>query len=502
MNILYLIPDTNVFIQCRQFEEFGWDEWSSKFDEVQIVICRPVQRQIDNLKYRGNGRVGKRARRTNSLIGQILGSGKHYVEITQTSPRVKLSLDVSCSPSPELAKHLDYSEVDNKIVGCLHAFRELRSGVDARLLTNDIGVMATAEMLSLPYERVREDWLLEPESSTEARKIKKLQAENKQLRDKEPQFQLKCLDDDENVTEEITVEASLFRPLSDDDVHEVLYRIRTRFPIAEDFGSRERATRRQKSFGILLDQEMYTPASDEEIAAYRDQGYPDWLQQCETKLRELHNALQIAEGPPEFCIVAENIGTRPGKDVLVTFSAKGKFQIRPPPWNDEHEHQAEDDDSKSIHSDTATLKLPDPPVPPRGEWSSELGQYGDVLGHFDRLHKNLTRMQHVPSVLSARPERDPNEFYYKGGRPENAGAGFSLQCRQWRHNIGEEQFIGELFFDRDAGDVEGSLECEIHAENLANPVKEAIRVRIHVRPVSARESSDKLVAELIANELE
>ena len=498
MNTLYLIPDTNVFIQCRPFEEFGWDQWYCDYDEVQIVICRPVQRQIDNLKYKGNGRVGKRARKANSMIGQILDSGNRYLEINQTGPRVNLSLDFSFNPSAVLANHLDYSDVDNQIVGYLHAFRELHAGVESRLLTNDIGVMATAEMLNLPYDRVRPGWLLEPESSNEARRIKKLEAENKRLREKEPQFRVKCLDDDGNESHDITVEASLFLPLTHDDVHELMNRIRVRFPIAVDFGSREHATRRQRSFGILSNPEVYTPASDDDIAAYRDQKYPDWLEKCETKLRKLHDALQIAEGPPEFCIVAENAGTRPGKDVLVTFSANGEFQIRPPPWNDEHEEQEEDNDSKSIRSDTDTLKLPDPPVPPRGQWSAELGRYGDVFGHFDRLHRNLTGVHHIPSLLDPRPERDPNEFYYKGGRPENAGAGFSLQCGQWRHSIGEEQFIGELFFDHEAGDVTASLECEIHAENLATPVKLTIPVNISVKPVSARESADKLVADLIA----
>ena len=117
MKILYLFPDTNVFIQCRPLEELGWDIWSSSFERVHVIVCRPVQRQIDYLKYRGNNRVSQRARKTHSLIGKILSSAECYRTIRETKPQVKLLLDVSWKPSPQLKDRLDYSEVDDQVVG-------------------------------------------------------------------------------------------------------------------------------------------------------------------------------------------------------------------------------------------------------------------------------------------------------------------------------------------------------------------------------------------------
>ena len=501
VKILYLFPDTNVFIQCRPLEEFGWDKWSSSFEEVHIIVCRPVQREIDELKYRGNDRVRKRARKTHSLIGQVLSSPERYRTIRETGPRVKFLLNVSLKPSPQLKDRLDYSEVDDQIVGCLHAFGTKHPDLDARLLTYDSGPMATAQMLSLPYERVRDEWLLPPESTVEARKIKKLEREISALRSKEPQFRVSCPDDEENETTAIEIEFTRFEPLSDDDVHKLLRRLRTRFPMAQDFGSRERAKRDQNLFGIAKMQRVYTPASDEDIANYVDREYPVWLQECETRLRDLHNSLQIAEGPPEFCITAKNVGTSPGKDVFVTIAAMGKFKIRPPPWMDEDEDQNEGDDSKSIISATGTSMLPVPPAPPRGEWSSGLGRYGAVFSQFDQLQKILQSSHHMPSLVGARPpQRDPNAFYFKGGRPTIAGAAFSLTCDQWRHGIGEELFPGEIFFDLEAHEVKGALDCEIHAENLVEPVRKTIPVRIHVTGVSARESAEIVVDELIAHQ--
>lgn len=47
--ILYLFADTNLFIQCRALVELDWSAWAS-FDEVHVIVSRPVQREIDYRK--------------------------------------------------------------------------------------------------------------------------------------------------------------------------------------------------------------------------------------------------------------------------------------------------------------------------------------------------------------------------------------------------------------------------------------------------------------------
>ena len=54
---LYLFPDTNVFIQCRPLNEVDWSEWMNH-DEVHLIVCQPIQRELDKHKNRGNDRVG------------------------------------------------------------------------------------------------------------------------------------------------------------------------------------------------------------------------------------------------------------------------------------------------------------------------------------------------------------------------------------------------------------------------------------------------------------
>jgi len=79
--ILYLFPDTNLFIQCRPLSELGWDRWGA-FDEIHLIVSRPVQAEIDKHKNRGNDRVAKRARTASSLLREIIGhEGDRYLYI-------------------------------------------------------------------------------------------------------------------------------------------------------------------------------------------------------------------------------------------------------------------------------------------------------------------------------------------------------------------------------------------------------------------------------------
>ena len=143
-NILYLFPDTNVFIQCRPLHQLDWSEWE-EFSEVHLVVSRPVQREIDNQKTRGNDRVGGKARSTYTLFRKIIDSTQGYELVNSSSPRVKLSLEALSRPSPELQDTLDYNKTDDEIVGCLHRFRRENPDSEARLLTNDGGPMMTAK---------------------------------------------------------------------------------------------------------------------------------------------------------------------------------------------------------------------------------------------------------------------------------------------------------------------------------------------------------------------
>src|SRR5580704_14422985 len=69
--ILYLFPDTNAFVQCRPLEQVDWSAWKD-FDEVHLIVSRPVQSEIDNQKNKRSGRPGRRARAASSLFREVI----------------------------------------------------------------------------------------------------------------------------------------------------------------------------------------------------------------------------------------------------------------------------------------------------------------------------------------------------------------------------------------------------------------------------------------------
>lgn len=104
---LYLFPDTNLFIQCKSLNELDWSEWAN-FSEIHLIVCRPVLREIDNQKNRGNGRVSRRARKAHSLFRDIAINEKDYELIQKDGPKVKLFLEPLIRPCSELSDRLDY----------------------------------------------------------------------------------------------------------------------------------------------------------------------------------------------------------------------------------------------------------------------------------------------------------------------------------------------------------------------------------------------------------
>ena len=159
MRILHFFPDTNLFIQCHSLDQLDWSEWND-YDEIHLMVCIPVQWQIDNLKNRGNDRLGRRSRKIYSLFRELILSGNEFNVVLTGSPTVKLFIGPSNQPDPTLSDHLNYDAIDDRIVGCIHSYRAENPDSDVRLITHDSGPMATAWTLSIPFIPIPDVWLV------------------------------------------------------------------------------------------------------------------------------------------------------------------------------------------------------------------------------------------------------------------------------------------------------------------------------------------------------
>ena len=458
--ILYLIPDTNLFIQCSPLHEFDWSAHSdfSSFKEIHILVCNPVYREIDKQKTRGNDRIGKRARRTSSTFREILIEENGCRKIRSKQPNVKLYVGLDIRPSPELndKSQLDYSITDDEIVGCVHNFALQNPGAEVRLLTHDGGPMATAQRMSLPFEPIPDTWLLPPEASDVEKENHRLKQELLRQSKAEPEFEVKLVDDNGNQVDSLDVSWQSYEPLTEKDIAKGIDELMFSFPMATNFATNVNP----RSLASAL---IPTPR-EEDIRRYQNEEYPAWLEECRSILANIHSRLDELNAPM-FRIEVKNAGIRPGKDALIEITAKGPFKIRPPMHQERFEEE---------HYE---LSIPLPPVPPRPR----------------SLLDGLTL--HEPSYVIPPPpqKKDPNGFYFKPHRPSLPVDSFGFECKQWRHGPQIEQFDGHMFPDISFGDPAGAIQCSIQAENLSEPVIETFPVKFNVQKCDATQYARDLI---------
>ena len=477
-----------MFIQCLDLQELDWSKWPD-VAEVHLIVSLPVQQEIDKQKTLGqNSRVGRRARRTySSLFRPIAIGDKEYQLIREADPPVKLFLESPSWPDPDLSDRLDYDSVDNKVVGCLHRYAKNNPNTDVRLLTHDTGPLMTARGLGLSVAPIEDDWLLPPESNDSERAIARLTAEVAQLKKAEPDFYIRCVDIAGKEVECIDLIHTIYDPLNEDDISEFIMILEERCPVSTDFNRKVPKPTLGLVEGVLGHRWYFEPPSEEAISKYKDQEYPEWLQDCRSMLSNIHEALQRKQGQPFFSFEVSNQGTRPGNDALVVISAKGNLEICPPPYEEDH---PDDNDQRE-------LSIPSPPSPPQGRWRSSRTSLNRLLGGLNSV--GVSHPFEIPSLPVAtyppgEPRRDPNTFYYKPSRITEPSNTFSLECQQWRHGTEREAFEGYIFLAEDVTSVSGALECEIHAENLTKPARRTISVQIRLEHVSAKDSASDLVS--------
>lgn len=480
-----LFPDTNLFIECLPLEDIDWSI-IGECDAIDLVVTLPVQREIDNQKKRPTGRPLRRARKTATLFRDMLINEDGCITIQDKDPEVKLLIEPQHQPDVCLEKQLDFQKPDDALVGTVHTFASQNPDTDVRLLTHDTGPMATAKMVNVVFCAIPDSWLSPPEKSKEEKEADKLRQELTTLKKQEPQFEIECRDIEGKQVKSLEFEYVFFEELSEKQISELMMLIKEQHPIATDFGPKEPTKKVIKPTVMAMygATEQYTPATDDEIEAYKNQTYPEWLERCEEFLRDLHLKLKRRTQWPEFTFCANNIGTRPGKDVLVTVTAKGDIKIFSPPKDDE--------DSEDNKLKKKLLRLPSPPAVPRGR---------KVTHDYDAISllRQATAMQSIMPSLAAPPpiigprKIDPNAFYWKPKKPMAPTSTFQFECQQWRHGSKDENFSGSIYAPLEEGETSGALQCCIEAENISAPIKLTIPVCVKVKKESCFDKAEDLV---------
>ena len=494
----HLFVDTNFFLQCKPPEELDWTCWHS-FDEVRLIVSKPVLREIDYRKNKGNNRAGKRARDTSARFRRMRQDGQEIVR--EQSPRVILSIELHHEYSPDFEDRLDYRERDDQLIGTALGFATNSHSSQVWLLTHDTTPLLTAKSLGLPSKTIPDDWLLPPEHTRAEKRLASLEAELGRIKRSEPSFLLQFEDDESG---KMARKTQCFEPLTEEQLQLLMKRLRTRFPMETSFGRREVTNQPGTIFGAPFDArtKVFTPPSDEEIAEYKDSLYPGWLEECEAILTDCYKAPRQSS-PPRFTFWAENRGTRPAKDALVETTAEGDFLIAPPART--RNRREKEPTAGQESPSTGPHSLPRPPRPPKGRWEFTEDPFRGLRDTFSALRESrvgdpFQTMRDLNSLAAplplgpaVTPVRDPNSFYYAPTRSRKPQRSIRLVCAQWRHMGGPEGFAGEIYLRPDQTEVRGALLFRVQAENLSKPASQRIPVRIEVDHISSFDRASALV---------
>jgi hypothetical protein len=97
----------------------------------------------------------------------------------------------------------------------------------------------------------------------------------------------------------------------------------------------------------------------------------------------------------------------------------------------------------------------------------------------------------IPRVFTPDPH-DPEAFYFdkwKRGRPVTKGA---LTADLWRHRTAEKSFEFDVLFVND-DEVQGAVECIVHADNLTKPERVIVTISRAFEPLSMVDFAKSLV---------
>ncbi len=488
---LYCFPDTNLFIQCKRLDALDWSVFGD-FDAIDLIVTRPVQKELDAHKGKGNARVASRSRAAASVLKEVFAAELGYKEVRAHSPCVRLYVQPDHKPDLELADVLNYGEVDDQLVGVVSSFLKINPSSCVCLVTGDSGPLWSARAAEVPCMSIPDSWLLPPEEDTASKEIKRLTQELERYKKAEPEFSLRWLQHGAPV-ERIDVTVPCYEPLSFHELAELMQKIELRFPMAENFDDTEFQQNNAEFakvnvdepqiFGSLfgnLERTAYRPATEKEITDYKA-AYAKWLQECEAFLKNLHFHLAANTAWPRVMVEIQNAGTKSANEALVTIAARGDFSIQP---------------LKRASADDEVIKSPrlcPAPKAPKGEWSNG-------FAHLARAFATPSAFNMSPSYLDIPPmpkAREADSFYYKESRPASPVKQYSLECSLWRHQSDAELFELTLHPKLTPAEISGVVEINVLATNLSSAFTQRLPVKVNVQQGDLLERANVLVSDLI-----
>lgn len=472
-DVLYVLPDTNLFLQARALKELPWNELGS-IREIVILVPRAVQKELSRLKSDGNSRRARRARTATTLLLQAAQATKHTTTLRERDPRVTLKLPLPTKLSA-LPDDLDLANPDDRIIAEAITFREQNPNKEVVILTGDTDLIVNAVHHDIPYRTIPEHWLLPPEKDKRDKRISELERENRTLKKTEPVINITIQNDEGNLVKELAISRDRYDPLSEALIEELVSEVQKRHLPRQ--GLNELVGQRHPPGAIGLDllgvgiSQIYKAPTAEEVADYYERGYPNWITHLRSTFINLHTHLNAPSRYSTATVILENQGARPADGVILTITQHGGIQL-----------------ARNARAKNVTFpQPPQPPQPPKGHYENPMDFFAHGFSNADVARLNRP-------VLGAHlgSPRDPNAFYRDYG--DEPTEEWELNCEEFRHGDTEQCELGIIIPDRWQGTTAG-LTIKMTARNMSNAATKTIPLHIDTIPRDTTSAARTLLDE-------
>lgn len=180
-----LFIDSMMVLEGKPLTALPWHE-IDRTGPILILIVPQVMKEID--KFKRDGRLAKRAREFNRLVGPAAESGL-AMEISPGPPRVDVAFATVNRVDWDALDDLDPEEGDARVVAqVLNA--KLDGGISKTFLSFDNNPIAMASRHGIQPRKPPSHWLLDPEPSPHEKELQRLKSKVAELQSSEPEVEV------------------------------------------------------------------------------------------------------------------------------------------------------------------------------------------------------------------------------------------------------------------------------------------------------------------------
>ena len=174
---MYLVPDTNVFLECKYFDDVDWREITGEKDVVLVVLPKVIHELDVHKVSHHNKKKAEKARKLLKRIEQLIDNNENTKKGIPVIIEKSLGADVSSSYA------------DDVIIAEVLALKRGHPDEKVMLASADTGMGFNAKSKGIDVLKI-EDSLLETLVDERDEKIRKLTEELQRLKNQQPRLYL------------------------------------------------------------------------------------------------------------------------------------------------------------------------------------------------------------------------------------------------------------------------------------------------------------------------